>query len=59
MLGLGDFWVSLVFILLILSTGLCVVYGAINWNKGAEDDEFIQQEEKAWEKDEKELEEKL
>ncbi|MBD3376130.1 hypothetical protein GF406_13930 [candidate division KSB1 bacterium] len=59
MLGLGDFWVSLVFILLILSTLLCVVYGAINWNKDGVDDEIIQQEEDRWEKDEREIEDKL
>lgn len=59
MLGLGDFWVSLVFILLILSTALCVVYGAINWNKGAEDDATILQEEKQWADEEKKIEDKL
>jgi hypothetical protein len=59
MLGLGDFWVSLVFILLILSTLLCVVYGAINWNKGGADDEIIQQEEDRWERDERQIEDNL
>ena len=59
MLGLGDFWVSLVFVLLILSTLLCVVYGALNWNKDGVDDEIIQQEEDRWEKDEREIEDKL
>ena len=59
MLGLGDFWVSSVFILLILSTLLCVVYGALNWNKDGIDDKVIQEEEKTWEKDEEEMEKKL
>lgn len=59
MLGLGDFWVSSVFILCILSTILCVIYGAINWNKDGIDDKVIQEEEKKWAKDEKEMEEKL
>ena len=59
MLGLGDFWVSSVFILLILSTLLCVVYGAMNWNKGGEDDEILIEEEKKWDKEEKEMEENL
>ena len=36
MLGLGDFNVSLVFILIILSSLLCVIYGIVNWNKGLE-----------------------
>ncbi len=59
MLGLGDFWVSLVFILLILSTALCVVYGAVNWNKGADDDEIIEAEEQQWATEEKEIEANL
>ena len=59
MLGLGDFWVSSVFIPIILSTLLCVVYGAMNWNKGAKDDEIIEEEQKKWEKDEEELEKSL
>ena len=36
MLGLGDFWVSLVFILMLGSVALCVVYGIVNWNKDGE-----------------------
>lgn len=59
MLGLGDFWVSSVFILIILSTLLCVVYGAMNWNKGAKNDEIIEEEQKKWEEDEEELEKSL
>ncbi len=55
MLGLGDFWVSSVFILLILSTLLCVVYGAINWNKGGEDDVPVEKE-KEWAQEEKQIE---
>lgn len=55
MLGLGDFWVSSVFILLILSTLLCVVYGAINWNKGGDDD-VPAEKEKEWVQEEKEIE---
>ena len=33
MLGLGDFWVSLVFVLMILSMVLCVAYGAKFWDR--------------------------
>ena len=58
MLGLGDFWVSLVFVLLIASTLLCVVYGAVNWNNGGEDDELLAREQQ-WEEEEKEIEDKL
>lgn len=59
MLGLGDFWVSLVFVLTILSTILCVVYGAKNWNKGDEPSAEEIEEEKKWEKEERDIEEKL
>lgn len=58
MLGLGDFWVSSVFVLLILSTLLCVVYGAINWNNDGEETELIEKE-KQWEEEEKEIEDNL
>jgi len=58
MLGLGDFWVSSVFVLLILSTLLCVVYGAINWNNDGEETEIIEKE-KQWEEEEKEIEDNL
>ena len=48
MLGLGDFWVSLVYVLIILSTVLCVVYGALNWNKDGHDDATLADEERLW-----------
>lgn len=35
-MGSFDFGVSLAFWLTIFSTLLCVYYGALNWNKGAE-----------------------
>ena len=37
MLGLGDGWVFAAYILCVLSAILCLVYGIINWNKGAEE----------------------
>jgi hypothetical protein len=33
-----DFGVSLAFWLTILSTLLCIYYGVVNWNKGAEEE---------------------
>lgn len=33
-LGIPDPWVLAGYILVILSTLLCVIYGIINWNKG-------------------------
>ncbi len=59
MFGLGDFWVSLVFVLIILSTLLCIVYGVIYWNKDGEPTEEEIKEEIEWEKEEKEIEDKL
>lgn len=59
MFGLQDFWISLAFILCILSAIGCVVYGIANWNKGADvkPDEF--KEEKKWEESEEKVEETL
>ena len=37
MLGIEDPWIAAGYILCLLSTLLCVIYGAIMWNKG--DDE--------------------
>lgn len=41
-LGISDPWVLSGYLLVILSTLLCVVYGIINWNKG--DDENYSEE---------------
>lgn len=59
MFGLGDFWVSLIFILVVLSAALCVVYGIMNWNKGGELSPVEIEEEKKWDKEEREIEETL
>jgi len=56
MLGLGDFMIFLAFVLCILSALACVIYGIINWNKGADIDEPI---EKEWEKTERDIAEEL
>jgi len=50
-LGIEDGWVVLAYVLCILSSLLCVVYGALNWNKG---EEPLKQEDVAWAKEEKE-----
>jgi hypothetical protein len=36
MLGLGDGWVFLSYLLCILSAILCIVYGIVKWNSGGE-----------------------
>jgi len=57
-LGIDDPWVWSAYILTILSMLLCVIYGALNWNKGDEDEETQVKEEMEWHKKEKEMEEK-
>lgn len=57
-LGIPDPWVWGAYILCILSTLLCVVYGVLYWNKGDEDEEEQIKEEMEWHKKEKEMEEK-
>lgn len=56
MFGIEDPWVSAAFILCILSSLLCVVYGAINWNKG---DEQVDEEERRWAAEEDKLEDEF
>ncbi|MDI6643714.1 MAG: hypothetical protein QME14_01550 [Methanobacteriaceae archaeon] len=58
MLGINDPWIWGAYILCILSALLCVVYGIINWNKGAEHEEEEIMEEIEWHEKEKEMEEK-
>jgi len=59
MLGINDPWIWGVYVLCLLSTLLCVAYGAINWNRGWEQEKEEISEELTWEKDEDELEQKL
>lgn len=37
MFGLTDPWIGTVYLLSLLSTAICVIYGLVNWNKGAEE----------------------
>lgn len=50
MLGIKDFWIWSAYILCLLSTVACVVYGLVNWNKGGENESLEIQEELKWEK---------
>jgi hypothetical protein len=51
MLGLGDWGVSLAFILTLGSTAFCAAYGLANWNKPTADEEIKEiAEEEEWEK---------
>lgn len=56
MLGIQDKWVSLVYILCLLSTLLCVFYGFFAWNKGATE---VKPEDKKWAAEEDKVEQKL
>ena len=55
-LGIDDFWVLLAYLLCILSTILCVVYGVLNWNRG---DEAVEPSDVRWVAHEKKAEEDL
>lgn len=46
MFGITDFWIATVYILCILSSMACVIYGIINWNKGVETEQNEIAEEK-------------
>ena len=59
MFGLGDIAVSLVFLLTILSSILCIVYGIFMWKKPEEISELEKKEEEMWEKEEKKIEEEI
>jgi hypothetical protein len=59
MLGINDPWILLVYLLCILSAVACVVYGLVNWNKGAENEPAEMKEEIKWEKEETQIEENL
>ena len=59
MFGLSDAGISVVYLLCILSTLLCVIYGVLNWNKGYNKEADEIDEELKWEQKEKEIEETL
>lgn len=56
-LGILDPWVWGAYILCILITVFCVIYGLVNWNRGGEDEEEQIMEELRWEEEEKRMEE--
>jgi hypothetical protein len=57
--GIPDFWIWSAFLLCIASTILCVVYGLINWNKGANVENNQIEEEIKWQENDKEIVDKL
>ncbi len=56
MLGIEDKYVSLVYLLCIASSLLCVVYGLLSWYKGADE---TREEDIRWAQEEKKVEEEL
>ncbi len=56
MFGIESTSIGLAYLLCILSTILCVIYGLVCWNKGGEE---VKTEDKTWLKEEKELEQEL
>ncbi len=56
MFGIADPWIFLAYLLCILSSLLCIVYGIKNWNK---DGEAIEDEQVKWAKEEDEISETL
>ncbi len=55
-LGIEDGYVFAAYLLCILSTLLCVVYGIIYWNRGEEE---VKKEDAEWAAHEKKVEEEL
>ena len=59
MLGIPDFGIIAAYLLCILSTVACVVYGIVNWNKGGEDEGAQVAEEAVWEEMQENVDESL
>ncbi len=56
MLGIDDTGVWLAYVLCLISAVLCVIYGAINWNRG---DEPVEPADRQWAADEQKQEAEL
>lgn len=59
MLGFADGWITLVYVLCILSALLCAVYGILNWNRGTDREAAQILEADGWEKKEAEIDKDL
>ena len=57
-IGIDDPWIWGVYLLCILSSLLCVIYGIVNWNREGELEALEMKEEAAWEESEEEMQEK-
>ena len=59
MFGIKSFGVWSAYLLCILSTLACLLYGILNWNKGADSEESQIKEEMKWQEAENVIEENL
>ena len=59
MLGIEGKWVAAAYVLCIASAVLCVIYGLITWNRGAEEGTEQVEEDVHWAKEEKKVEEEM
>ena len=57
MLGIDDPWIATAYVGNIVAVIVCIIYGALNWNKGAENEAAEIDEEQKWEAQENELDE--
>lgn len=58
-LGISDSGIILAYALSFLSAVACVVYGLVNWNKGAEKEPEQVAEEASWEEKDHEMDDKM
>jgi hypothetical protein len=56
MLGFSDGWIAFVFLAMIASAVLCIVYGVLHWNKG---DAQLSEVDREWAEEEKIIEKEL
>jgi hypothetical protein len=59
MFGITDPWILMAYLLCILSTLACIVYGYLNWNKGAENETAQISEVDKWQESEEQINEIL
>lgn len=54
-----DFSTAFALVLMVSAAILCVVYGALNWNKGQDPSNIEADEEAQWDKEEKRIEDEI
>ena len=59
MFGIQSFAIWSAYLLCILSTLACLVYGIINWNKGGDDKEEQEERKKQWKEEQSKIQDNL